>query len=437
MATNATRSSGSVKQQTVTRNTLALIGDFVFFSVGFAFFDPLVVVPAFVNEFTGSELLIGALAALRVLVITVPQLWAASMLEAQPRMKPVLMWSSFWGRLLIIVLAGAVLLWVETQTWLVILILALAVMAFYTSEGLNGVSWPALVGKVIPEGSRGRFFGLGQLLSSIGAAAAGYVVNRVLALQQIARADRWALLFLCGFVALMLSVVSMFFIREKPVARESSKVDLRRSLKKMWQYLHEDRWLRSVIIAQLTMSTASAAFVFLIVRVRQVVPEAGDMIGTFVVLQSVGSAAAALVGGLLVDKVGSWAAIRAASFAVILVLLAATLAGLGVGSLPLYFLAFTCMGFAGGASWWSFSAFMLDLASEDRRPIYLATSGILTSVTVLNPVIAGALFETLLPEVVFGGAGILAVVGLALVWKLRQAVTSAGAAAVASGAASP
>ena len=205
----------------------------------------------------------------------------------------------------------------------------------------------------------------------------------------------------------------------------------------MWQYLHEDRWLRSVIIAQLTMSTASAAFVFLIVRVRQVVPEAGDMIGTFVVLQSVGSAAAALVGGLLVDKVGSWAAIRAASFAVILVLLTATLAGFGVGSLPLYFLAFACMGFVGGASWWSFSAFMLDLASEERRPIYLATSGILTSVTVLNPVIAGALFETLLPEVVFGGAGILAVVGLALVWKLRQAVTSAGAVAVASGAASP
>ena len=437
METNATLSSGRVKQQTVTRNTLALIGDFFFFSIGFAFFDPVVVVPAFVNEFTGSELLIGALAALRVLMVTVPQIWAASMLEAQPRMKPLLMWSSFWGRLLIVVLAGAVLLWVETQTWLVILILALTVMVFYTSEGLNGVSWPALVGKVIPEGSRGRFFGLGQFLASIGAAAAGYFVNRVLALQQMARADRWALLFLCGFVALMLSVVSMLFIREEPVARDSDRVDVRGSLKKMWRYLREDRWLRRVIIAQLTMSTASAVFVFLIVRVRQVVPEAGDMIGTFVVLQSVGGAVAALVGGLLVDKIGSWAAIRAASSAHILVLLAAAVAGLGTGSLPLYFLAFLFMGFAGGASWWSFTAFMLDLASEERRPIYLAACGILASVTVLSPLIAGALFEALLPEVVFGGAGVLAVVGTVLVWKLRQAVTFADAVAVESGAASP
>ena len=95
MAINAMLSSGSVKQRTVRRNMLALIGDFFFFSVGFAFFDPLVVVPAFVNEFTGSELLIGALAALRVLMVTVPQIWAASLLEAQPRMKPRLMWSSF------------------------------------------------------------------------------------------------------------------------------------------------------------------------------------------------------------------------------------------------------------------------------------------------------------------------------------------------------
>lgn len=422
MAINAGFSSRGIKQRTVRRNMLALIGDFFFFAIGFAFFDPVVVVPAFVNEFTGSELLIGALAALRVLMITVPQLWSASLLETKPRMKPVLMWSSFLGRLLIVVLAGAVLVWVETRTWLAILILAITVIAFYASEGMNSVSWPALVGKVIPEGSRGRFFGLGQFLSSIGGAGAGYVVNRVLAMQQIARADRWAVIFFCGFVGLMISVASMIFLREEPVVQESDSVDVRRSLRKMWRYLQEDRWLRQVIIAQLTMSTAAASFVFLIVRARQVVPAAGDMIGTFVILQSVGGAGAALVGGMLVDKVGSWAAIRAAALVHILVLAAATVAGLGVGSLPLYFVAFFLMGYANGASWWSFSAFMLDLASEDRRPIYLATNGILTSVTVLNPVIIGALFEALLPEAVFGGAGILAIVGLALTWPLKQAV---------------
>jgi len=407
-------------RRNATRNIFALVGDFVFFSVGFAFFDPVVVVPAFVNEFTGSELLIGILAALRVLMITVPQIWAASVLEARSRMKPLLVWSSIGGRVLLVPLAIAVSLWIDVRPGWVIPILALTVMAFYTSEGLNGVSWPALVGKVVPESFRGRFFGIGQFVSSMGAAAAGYFVNRVLALQSVPRADRWALLFLCGFAGFVLSVGSMLLIREEPAPRETDRVDVRRSLGKMWRYLREDRWLRRVIVAQLTVTTSSAVFFFLVVRVGQVVPAAREMIGTFVVLQSVGSAVAALVGGWLVDRVGSWAATRTAAAAHILVLLAATLAGLGVAALPLYLIAFFFMGFAGGAAWWSFSAFLLDLASEERRPIYLAANGILASVTALNPVIAGALFQTVLPEVVFGGAGVLAVVGLALVWTLRR-----------------
>jgi hypothetical protein len=161
-------------RRTTRRNVLALVGDFFFFSVGFAFCDPLVVVPAFVEEFTGSGLLVGVLAALRMLFITVPQLWAASVLEVQPKMKPLLVWSSIGGRLPVLLLALSVLLWAETQIWLVILILAVSVMLFFTSEGLNSVSWPALVGKVVPEDFRGRFFGIGQLLASFGAAATGH-----------------------------------------------------------------------------------------------------------------------------------------------------------------------------------------------------------------------------------------------------------------------
>ncbi|MGC9347567.1 MAG: MFS transporter [Anaerolineae bacterium] len=401
------------------RNVLALIGDFVFFSVGFAFYDPLVVVPAFVSEFTGSELLVGLLSALRVLFITVPQIWAASVLEAQPRMKPLLIWSSIGGRLPILLLAGAVMWLADEHLGWVIATLALSVIFFYTSEGLNGVSWPALVGKVVPERFRGRFFGIGQLISSLGSAGAGYLVNQILADEGLPLSTRWALLFALAYAGLLLSVGSMTFIREAPEDREPGKVDVRRSLGKMWAYLRHDRWLRRMILTQLIVFTASAVFGFFVVRARQIVPEGRSMVGTFVVLQSVGSAAAALVGGTLVDRVGSWAAIRGAAFAELLALVAATLAGLSGISLPLYLTAFFLMGYVNGTSWWSFTAYLLDVAPEARRPIYLATSGVLVSVTALNPVIVGALFELLLPEVLFAGAGVLALLGLVVAWTLR------------------
>jgi MFS family permease len=103
-----------------------------------------------------------------------------------------------------------------------------------------------------------------------------------------------------------------------------------------------------------------------------------------------------------------------------LALAAVTIGGTSGTALPFYLGAFFLMGFFNGAAWWSFSAYLLDMASEERRPIYLATAGMLASVTVLNPVIAGALFETVMPEIVFGGASLLAVVGLGLAWTLRS-----------------
>jgi len=50
-----------MQERTARRNVAALIADFALFSVGLAFCDPFVVLPAFVKELTGSELVVGAL----------------------------------------------------------------------------------------------------------------------------------------------------------------------------------------------------------------------------------------------------------------------------------------------------------------------------------------------------------------------------------------
>ncbi|HOT91110.1 MAG TPA: hypothetical protein PLJ78_10705 [Anaerolineae bacterium] len=44
-----------MQEQHVRRNLLALVGNFVFFSIGFTFYDPVVIVPAFVKEFSDSS----------------------------------------------------------------------------------------------------------------------------------------------------------------------------------------------------------------------------------------------------------------------------------------------------------------------------------------------------------------------------------------------
>ncbi|MDF1516076.1 MAG: hypothetical protein P1S60_19870 [Anaerolineae bacterium] len=404
----------------INRNFVALIGDYFFFAIGVAFIDPLVVVPAFVKEFTGSEFMVGVLSALRTFMVTVPQLWAASILVAQPRKKSVLIASSIIGRLPIAVLAVAVIGWVDTNLKWVIAILAITVAVFYTSEGFNGVSWPVLVGKVLPENSRGRFFGLGQLLSSLGAAVAGYSVNQIMALPGQPLKARWAIIFAAGFVILMFSVFSMTFISEKPDQTYHQRANVSESLKMMVKYLRADSNLRRIVIVQLILYTAGSVSPFFILRAREILPAADAKIGTFITLQSVGGAVAAVASGYLVDQVGSWAAIRLGAVVKVLMLLVVSLAGLTAFRLLLYGISFFLLGYINSSSWWSFSAYLLDMASDEQRPIYLAASGILTSILVLNPLIAGILYASLFPETMFVGAFILAIIGLFLAWTLKK-----------------
>jgi MFS family permease len=414
-----------MEKHQIRRNFAALVGDFALFSIGAAFFDPFVVVPAFVKEFTGSELMVGVLSALRVLMITVPQMWAASVLVARPRKRPLLIWSSVGGRLPVLLLVLATFLWTADAPWLVVGVLCLSVALFYISEGLNGISWPALVGKVIPDKMRGRLFGFGQLFSSLGVLGAGYAVRLILSNRGSSDPARWAALFGCAFVGLMLSVCSMLFIREEAELPATSRVAVGRSIRAMFGFLRTERWLRLVVAAQLVLGTAGATFPFFVVRAREIVPGGEQMIGLFLIMQSLGGVTAALICGQLIDRVGSWASIRLVTAVQAGALLAVSLASLGVPQ-ALYLGAFFLLGFVGGSSWWSFSAYLLDMATDEQRPIYLAASGILTSPTFLSSILVGGLFEVLAPEVVFVAALALSCVGSALVWAIPRPGTSVG-----------
>jgi MFS family permease len=412
--------SMALQQRLARRNFLALIGDFVFFMIGFAFYDPYTVVPVFVERFTGSAILVGLLASVRALTVALPQVLAAGVLAARPRKTPVLIASSVGGRLPLLFLALATLLWVDEHPLLVVVLLGLAVAVFFTSEGLNGVTWPALIAKVIPEGVRGRFFGLGQFLSGLCAMGAGYAVRVILGAGGLALSARWALLFGCAFVATMLSVACMSFVREREGEVESTRVDLRRSVRTMLAHLRDDGRLRRLVATHFVLGIGSAAFSFFAVRAQELLPDGEAMVGTFVMLQNAGSIGGALLCGQLVDRLGSWSVIRlVAALQIVALSLVAAAASLS-SPLLAYWPAFLLLGLVTGSAWWTFTNYLLDLADDEQRPTYLAASGLLLSPTFLSSVLVGGVFQAALPEVVFAALAVVSAIGLGLAWGLPK-----------------
>jgi MFS family permease len=383
--------------------------------------------------------MVGVLAALRVLTISLPQLWAASVLMARPRKRPLLIASSVGGRLPIAVLAGATVLWAARWPWLVVVVLGLAVAAFYTSEGLNSVSWPALVGKVVPDEIRGRFLGFGQLFSSLAAIGAGYAVRALLGQASWPEPQRWAALYACGFVALMLSVGSMFYIREEAEPVAAPRVDVGASIRAMLGFLRASPWLRRFVATQFVLATAASTFSFFVVRAQALIAagapggSADAMLGWFVILQNLGGVAAALICGQLIDRVGSWLAVRVVTLVQIAALAAAIAGGVLGAPRGFYMAAFTLLGFVSGSSWWSLSAYLLDMATDERRPIYLAASGVLNSPTFLSAILVGAALEWVAAEMVFGLALALSVVAASLAWSLPRLRADTGKGASTQG----
>jgi MFS family permease len=319
----------------------------------------------------------------------------------------------------VIVLAIVTLLWADRMPWLVVAFLGISVILFFCSEGMNGVTWPALVGKVIPDEIRGRFLGLGQLLSSLGALGAGYIVRIILPDQGQSNARQWAVMFACASVGLMLSVWSMAYVCEEAEDQLTEAVSVRRSVRSILNSLRSDGRLRLLVVTQLVSGTAAATFPFFVVRAREMLPGGDQMLGWFLIAQNAGGILAALVCGQLIDRVGSWASIRLVSAAQVCALVAVLVAGLATLDW-LYYVAFLLLGFVGGSSWWSFSSYLLDMATDEQRPIYLAASGILTSPLSLSAILVGGLFEVVAPEGIFALALGVGCVGLGLAWAMPR-----------------
>jgi hypothetical protein len=172
-------------------------------------------------------------------------------------------------------------------------VLTVGVAIFYTSEGLNSVSWPDIVAKVIPVRIRGRFLGAGQLLSSAGALVASYLVRDVLEGWGIHFPGNWALMFALASVGLFLSVLLIFVIREEPDDKTPTRVDVRRNLADMFGFLRVDGRLRRVVGAQLALGVAAAAFPFLVIRAQELLTDGGALVSNFLVMRNLGGMVAA------------------------------------------------------------------------------------------------------------------------------------------------
>ena len=388
------------------RNFIALVMDFVGFGLGFAFYSPSTVLPAFVSELTSSAPLIGLISTLLMGSWLLPQLMAASYLRGRKRQKPYLVIPAAIGRSTFFLLAAMVYLWAGRWPGLMLIVFYLCMTTFMCCDAVTCVAWFDMWAKMIPSARRARMVGLGQVLAGLMTIGAAELVRQILGPAGPRFPANYALLFLLAGIGMMISLAALLCLREPPGDVREQHTPYQRFLPQLGHMLREDADFRLLSAVRLLAGLGGLAGPFYIIYATVGLGMPATTIGLFITAQSVGSISAGFLLGYLNERRGSRVVIQVSRMLALvqpLLALAFTVLHGSVGSVspPTYAAIFLLMGIINNSMMPGFFSYLVDMAPEGERPLYIGLSNTLSGVLMIVPLVGGWLLEATSYPVLF------------------------------------
>ncbi len=412
----ADRSYESQIEQHYRHNFIVNVLDGTFFWAGSSFIASTTILPAYVSRLTDSKLLIGLLSMIGSMGWLLPQLFTSNRVQRLPRKK---VWPVRIGllteRLPVVLLALSVLLLPARPTW-ALAALYLCYTWHVVGAGLVAVAWQAMVGKVIPDDRRGKFFGLTNFLGTAtgvaGAAGAGWVLDRY----GFPRGYLWS--FSAGAAMILASWVSLALTREPAREPEGKRLSQQEYFRRLPTVLRGDPNFRRYLVSQVVAALGSMGGGFLTVYAigRWDLPD--GQAGAYTATMLIGQALSNLVFGSLADRVGHKVVLE----------LSTLVGGLGVALAafapsPAWFYAVFALAGAQTAGY-LLSGLMiaLEFCPEPQRPTYIGLNNTVRGVAYgLAPLLGSWIAGTAGYRPLFGVAAVVSIAGLGLLhWWVHE-----------------
>lgn len=371
--------------------------------------DPPLVLTWFVSQLTTSHLLIGLVAPLGQAGWYLPQIFVSARVQSLPKKMP-----SYAAAALVRVASWFVLglaVWFTDEP---VILLGLFFPLFAlarTVAGLGGLAFFEVTGKTIPAWRRGSLFAWRQFLGGLLGLSAGWIVNTLLTHPMLPFPRGHATLFLLYGAVITPALAAFIAVREPPGPAYPRRLGLAAQIRRAAGFLKRDRVFRAYILAQTSLALSGMSVPFYAVYAKTVLGAPDKMVGIYISTRVAAQLIFNLPWGALSDRKGNRLALRLLCLSgTATTLLAIALVG-GVALfrpqgawvpyllLPLYVID----GASRPAMMITGSNFLLELAPEEERPLYLGFSNTLMGFVVLAGAISGLLVDVL------GFAGLFAV----------------------------
>ena len=353
-----------------------------FLALAITIAEPSTVLPLMVHHFSESVIVVGIFTSLlRGGAITI-QLYAAFHAQAYKRVLPYIRKVFFFRFMSWFMIGVAIFFFGETQKTLTLWLIGIGLFFFSFTAGFGNIYFKELQAKLFSKNYRGKTMANRNIAGSIASIISGGVAGFVLA--HFEAPMSYAYLFMVSSLFMAIGFFTFVTIEEPSKENVSVKEKHFKSfIKNAIKLLKQDERLQQQIVVIFLGFAYLLAMPFVILNANNSFTLTGWMLGGFITVQMLGS----IIGStFLWRRIHDYEKMLSLSF---FFMILAFLVALFANTLCLYGVVFLLFGVAIDGFNIAGMNLVIEIAPEEKRPIYTALQVNLTSFGLFFPILGG------------------------------------------------
>jgi len=368
------------------KNNYKNVAHAFFLSLAITIAEPSTVLPLIIHHFSENVIVVGLFVSLLRGGAIIIQLYAAFHAQAYKKVLPYLGKVFFFRWLAWLTIGISIFFIGDTNKTLTLTLIGVGLFFFSFSAGFGAIYFKELQAKLFSKSYRGKTMANRQVAGSIASIISGGVAGYVLS--HFEAPLNYAYLFMVSSFIMGIGFL-IFVTSEEPTKENIQEKEKNFSLflKNALQTLKEDKRLQQQIIVIFLSFSYYLSLPFVILHANSSFTLTGWMLGGFIVMQMVGS----IVGSsLLWRRISNYEKMLSLSF---VFLITAFIFALFADNIYIYALLFFLFGIGIDGLGISGMNLVIEIAPEEKRPIYTALQTNITSLGLFFPIVGGALLK--------------------------------------------
>lgn len=357
-----------------------------FLSLAITIAEPSTILPLMVHHFSDSVIIVGIFASLLRGGAIVIQLYAAFHAQAYQRVLPYLSKVFFFRFLSWLMIGVSIFLFGETNKPLTLFFIGVGLFFFSFTAGFGAIYFKELQAKLFSKTYRGKSMAHRQIAGSVASIISGGVAGYVL--HHFDAPLNYAYLFIVSSLLMAIGFV-VFSTIEEPIKQNVSvkEKSFKIFMKNSKLLLKSDARLQQQIIVIFLSFSYLLAMPFVILNANSSFTLTGWMLGGFITVQMLGS----IIGSsLLWTRIDNYEKMLSLSFIFIIIAFIIALFAKDAYGYALIFLLF---GVALDGFNNSGMNLVIEIAPEEKRPVYTAIQTNITSIGLFFPILGGVILK--------------------------------------------